>query len=80
MGSPGDHHGAIQVRLGDQEGEIPVSIKVVPKEKDLARVLIVTTPFQARLTENARVFEPLLRLVQAAKIDVNYAEELPALA
>ena len=71
--------GTLTVQVGQKPVEIPVSANVIEQDPDATRVLIVETPFCRFSTSNASIFEPWLKLVKDAKLDVSYLEMDPAL-
>jgi len=72
-----DYSGHLQVQLGNQRAEVPISITVLPHEPGLTKVLVVETPFGRFSTSDASLFNPLLDIVKSLQIDINYARVLP---
>lgn len=73
----GDHSGHIQVQLGEQRGEVPISVTIVPGEPGLTKMLVVETPFQRYSTGDATIFSSLLDVIRSSQIDINYTKDLP---
>lgn len=70
----GNFNGNLTIRLGEQRVDVPLVAKIIKPAPDATRVLIAETPFQRFSTSDAAVFEPWLRIVERARLDVSYLE------
>ena len=75
----GEYSGKLNVHVGEKQVEIPVTASILEKDPEATRVLIVETPISRFSTSDASYFEPWLKLVKSAKLDVHYLEVDPAL-
>jgi hypothetical protein len=75
----GEFNGKLNVHVGGKQIEIPVTASILEKDPEATRVLLVETPIQRFSTSDASIFEPWLKLVKSAKLDVHYLEVDPAL-
>lgn len=72
--SAGEKAGAMRMTIGDRVVSVPVRARVKPRAADAVRVLVADTPFQKFSTSDAGLFDPWLRLVDRADLDVSYVE------
>ena len=70
----GDFKGKLGLFVDEQHVEIPLAARVVERTKSSRRVLIAETPFHRFSTDDAAVFDPWLRLVERAGLDVSYLD------
>src|SRR5215469_10526880 len=70
----GNFKGKLGLFVGEQHVEIPLAARVVEPTKGSRRVLIAETPFHRFSTDDAAVFEPWLKLVERAGLDVSYLD------
>jgi hypothetical protein len=68
----GELSGKLQVEIGDQKSEIPIRATVREPSPESTRVLVISSPFTAWSTSDAKDFDPWLSLVKAAKLNVDY--------
>lgn len=62
----------IEVRIGEQHVEIPVTVIVSAQEPDQTRLLVLETPFHRFSTGDASLFGAWLDLVASENFDVHY--------
>jgi peroxiredoxin len=68
----GDRSGRLRVDIGNQVREIPISAKVLARTPNQIRVLVVSSPFTSVSTEQASAFDPWLKIVKDARLNVDY--------
>lgn len=73
----GDFSGPVKINVGKQKVEVPMTVKVAPREPGQIRLLVLESPFDRYSTDNAKVFDPWLDLVAAENLDVHYLEVDP---
>jgi hypothetical protein len=72
--TPGDFKEKLDLFVGDQHIEVSLAARVVESGKGSRRVLIAETPFDRFSCDDAALFDPWLRLVERAGLDVSYLE------
>jgi hypothetical protein len=73
----GERSGTMEVRLGDQAAQMPITASVLPNQHGLTRVLVTSSPFDRYTSDNPAVYQPLLDLVKSGKLDMSYLDQLP---
>ncbi len=74
----GKRSGDLRVRLGEQIATIPVVASVVPEERGMTKVLVVSSDFGGASDESA-YYRPWFDLINAERLDVSYMESFGGL-
>lgn len=68
----GHFEGEIQVKVGDDQVDVPVDVDVLPAADGSTRLLVAGTPFDRFSTDDASLFDRWRELVRSAKLDASY--------
>ena len=73
----GELKGDVEVEVGGNRVRLPVAARVAEPKGDERKVLIAETPFQRSATDDASLFDPWLKLVNDAGLNVSCLEVEP---
>ena len=67
----GDYSGQVVIKYGDHRINLPVSARVLPKQENSTKVLVITPSFGDTSIDSS-YYQPWFKLVEEANLDVSY--------